>query len=291
MDLDYPSAQRIKESAELILSYEERVKPYSEQPHPLNEALWICNHLFQEKGTKKEASRRIFLFTADDNPNGDNLDLQAQALNQAKQLSDQNVDIELFPLKIDNRAFDYKKFFIQIISFEEDEISSGMFNPQDRISELSVRLKKKEFKKRIVSRLDFRIGEGTIIGTKLYSLINKFKKPAGLKLDGETNKILSSVNQLVCKESKTQLYPSQIGYYVPLGGEKVEFTQGEMKRIKEFGEPELVLIGFKPIKALKPYHNIRSPYFIYPDNERVDNSSKFFHGLIEMLIKKKNGNY
>ena len=167
MDLDYPSARRIKQATELIDTAEGTIKSKSDNPSPLYEALWICNHIFQEKGSKENSTKRIFLFTCNDNPNSESLDLQAQALNHAKQLSSQNIEIELFPLKLDNSSFNYKKFFIQIISFEEDDIAEGLFNPQDRISELSVRLKKKEFKKRIISQLDFNIGDGVIIGTKL----------------------------------------------------------------------------------------------------------------------------
>lgn len=88
-------------------------------------------------------------------------------------------------------------------------------------------------------------------------------------------------------ETKAELYEKDIGYYVPLADKKVEFTKEEMNRIKDFGEPGLVLIGFKPKHRLKIYHNIKAPYFIYPDDERVTNSSKFFDGLIESMIKTK----
>lgn len=76
-----------------------------------------------------------------------------------------------------------------------------------------------------------------------------------------------------------------MGHFVKAGGEKVEFSPEEIQQIKTFGEPSLVLLGFKPIERLKVYHNVRSSYFIYPDDERVQNSSKFFHGLIQVLSK------
>jgi ATP-dependent DNA helicase 2 subunit 1 len=95
------------------------------------------------------------------------------------------------------------------------------------------------------------------------------------------------MTKYVCVENNTELYEKDIGYYIPLGEKKVEFTKEEINRIKDFGEPSLVLIGFKPQDRLKVYHNIRPPYFIYPDDERVENSSKFFDGLIESMLKLK----
>ena len=98
---------------------------------------------------------------------------------------------------------------------------------------------------------------------------------------------MKTINKFICTETKQELYEKDIGNYIPLGEKKVEFTKEEMNRIKEFGEPGLVLVGFKPRDRLKIYHNIKAPYFIYPDDERVENSSKFFDGLIESMLKLK----
>lgn len=120
-----------------------------------------------------------------------------------------------------------------------------------------------------------------------YALINQVKVPSGLSLNAENNKIVKTMTKYICVENNTELYEKDIGYYIPLAEKKVEFTKEEMNRIKEFGEPSLVLIGFKPRDRLKVYHNIKAPYFIYPDDERVENSGKFFDGLIESMIKMK----
>lgn len=74
---------------------------------------------------------------------------------------------------------------------------------------------------------------------------------------------------------------------MPLGGEKVLINKEEVNQIKDFGEPSLKLLGFKPKSYIKPYYNNRSSYFLYPNNKRVENSSKFFDALIEQLIKSK----
>ena len=111
--------------------------------------------------------------------------------------------------------------------------------------------------------------------------------PSGLNLNAENNKIVRTINKYICVETQQELYEKDIGTYIPLGEKKVEFTKEEINKIKDFGEPGLVLLGFKPRDKLKIYHNIKAPYFIYPDDERVENSGKFFDGLIESMIKMK----
>jgi len=44
-------------------------------------------------------------------------------------------------------------------------------------------------------------------------------------------------------------------------------------------------MGFKPSSALKAYHNYRSSYFVYPDEEHVVGSSSMMDALIKEMIK------
>jgi len=41
----------------------------------------------------------------------------------------------------------------------------------------------------------------------------------------------------------------------------------DITTIKKLDNPSLRLLGFKPRNTLKPYHNLRSSYFLYPDEE------------------------
>ena len=61
------------------------------------------------------------------------------------------------------------------------------------------------------------------------------------------------------------MFESQIGTYYPLGGEKVKISKQDMNKMKNLEEPGMTLIGFKPKHLIKPYHNLRTSYFIYPD--------------------------
>ena len=284
MPLDFPSAKRIKESSSLIQEF--KTASFAQKDAPLSEALWVCSHMFQNIGSK-EAEKRIFLFTSEDNPNRKDKEVQTQALHQAKLLTEKNIDIELFPLRINNRSFDYNLFFQEIVSFDEDELNEELMNPNLKISQLKIRLRRKEFKKRKVGAVDFSLGEGVLVGTTFYSMLSKAKKPSGVNLDKETNKQLMTSTRYFCAESGEELYENQVKTYLPLGGEKVPFSKEDVQKIKDFGKPSLTLLGFKPLAWLEPYYNNRSPYFLYPNNKRVENSDKFFDALIETLLSKK----
>ena len=58
-----------------------------------------------------------------------------------------------------------------------------------------------------------------------------------------------------------------------------------MNQIKSIEPPGITLIGFKPKSVIKPYHNIRTSYFLYPDEEHVSGSSQFFDALIDQLVE------
>jgi ATP-dependent DNA helicase 2 subunit 1 len=57
-------------------------------------------------------------------------------------------------------------------------------------------------------------------------------------------------------------------------------TKADMNKIKGLKSPGMSLIGFKPKKLIKPYHNLRSSYFLYPDDAHISGSSQFFDALI-----------
>lgn len=81
------------------------------------------------------------------------------------------------------------------------------------------------------------------------------------------------------------MFDEQIGTFYPLGGEKIKVSKNDMNKIKSLEKPGITLLGFKPKKFIKPYHNIRTSYFLYPDEEHVSGSSQFFDALIDELTE------
>lgn len=82
------------------------------------------------------------------------------------------------------------------------------------------------------------------------------------------------------------MFDGQIGTYYPLGGEKVKFSKEDMNKVKNIEPPGMTLIGFKPKKLIKPYHNLRTSYFLYPDEDHVTGSSQFCDSLINELTDR-----
>jgi ATP-dependent DNA helicase 2 subunit 1 len=198
-------------------------------------------------------------------------------------LSEKNVQIELFPLRKEKRAlFNVTKFYQEIITFDPDEINETVLDSSSKILDLKERLRQKEFKKRTLNRLLMKIGNDTQVGVKLYALYTKAKRPTPRKVDARSNLYLQRVVKKINKDGKP-MFEAQIGTYYPLGGEKVKFSKEDMNKVKNIEAPGMTLIGFKPKKLIKPYHNLRTSYFLYPDEDHVTGSSQFCDALINEL--------
>lgn len=81
------------------------------------------------------------------------------------------------------------------------------------------------------------------------------------------------------------LFEGNIGTYYPLGGEKIKLSKEDMNKIKNLEPPGITLVGFKPRALIKPYYNLRTSYFLYPDEEHISGSSQFFDALIGELTR------
>lgn len=79
----------------------------------------------------------------------------------------------------------------------------------------------------------------------------------------------------------------QIQKAYKFGGELIPFTQDELKEIRNFGEPILRILGFKPNddKVLRFWYNMRPSYFIYPSDAAVTGSTRTFASLHKKLLK------
>jgi len=282
--LDSPDAERIKTVTDITKNFEAEYG-FADQETPLHEALWLCNHEF--KSQDKSVIKRIFLFTPEDLPNPTKKADRDLAFQHAKHLTEMNINIELFPLKkVNNFKFDVKKFYADLIAFDQDEVNTGIFDTSSKIMQLTQRIKQKEFKKRTLSRLEFALAPNLKIGMKVYTMIRATSRPYGVGLDAKTNKPLKTKSSYLCEETGAILEPKDIGTHFELGGEKVFFKKNDVNEIKKFDEPSMKLMGFKPRSRVKAYHNIRSSYFLYPDDERVSGSSQVVDAMIKQMIAK-----
>lgn len=72
--------------------------------------------------------------------------------------------------------------------------------------------------------------------------------------------------------------------YQVCGGEKIKFTPLEAYEIKQVMEPKIKVLGFKPLTTLSHHNHLNSPYFIFPNDTQVKNSSVLFRALWERCL-------
>lgn len=197
----------------------------------------------------------------------------------------------MFPLPKVNAAtafFDIKRFYTDLICFDEEEINEYLdsdFN-QKKLLELMKRMRQKEFRKRTQGKCLFSLTPNMDLGVKFYTMIKPSRRPNANYTNAADNKQLKSTTRWICNESGAVLYQNQIGTFFPCGGEKVVLKKDDLKKIKFFDNVGMKLLGFKPKSLLKEYHNIRPSSFLYPDEDKVGGTSAVFHALIKKLIEK-----
>ena len=71
------------------------------------------------------------------------------------------------------------------------------------------------------------------------------------------------------------------------GGEQVTFSPEEISQLRNFGEPGIRIIGFKPLALLPFWANVRPSTFIYPSEEDYVGSTRVFSALQQKLLKDR----
>eukprot|EP01097_Dermamoeba_algensis_P001097 TRINITY_DN1410_c0_g9_i1.p1 TRINITY_DN1410_c0_g9~~TRINITY_DN1410_c0_g9_i1.p1 ORF type:complete len:669 (+),score=163.30 TRINITY_DN1410_c0_g9_i1:275-2008(+) len=288
--LDVPDANEIMELEKLL---QKKTPPFGHYEHssefPFGDALWTCSTIFSTSPVKI-FHKRIFLFTNNPQPNTSS-ELRNQAIQRSRDLGELGIDIELFAMDRVEKKFDVNLFFQYIISIPEEDdignnslITSSSFS--SRFEELLMRVRRKEFKKRTTRALTFHIGKDIQFAVKLFTLVHETKKGASVWLDAKTNQPVKTITKWVCEDTGSLLMSSQIKHSYEYGREQIVFDTDELQKIKSLDQPGLRLMGFKPRSALKPYHNIRSSLFIYPDNMRMKGSGVLFAALLDRMAAK-----
>ena len=67
------------------------------------------------------------------------------------------------------------------------------------------------------------------------------------------------------QETAEILMPQDMKKAQIYGGKQICFEQEEVKEMKQFGDPGLKLMGFKPRSAIKKYFHVKPASFLYPD--------------------------
>ncbi|PYH38260.1 putative DSB repair complex subunit Ku70 [Aspergillus neoniger CBS 115656] len=303
-DLDVPSAQEVQELRALVDDdgdSRDILAPAKEQVSMAN-VLFCANQIFTSRAPNF-LSRRLFIITDNDNPHGDDKTLRSAATVRAKDLYDLGVTIELFPISRPEHEFMNSKFYDDIIyksSPNDPEAptylqtdSKAATATGDGISLLNTLLS--SINSRTVPRrthfsnMPLELGPDFKISVSGYILLRR-QAPARnsfIWLNGEKPVVAKGVTTHSADDTGRNVEKWEIRKAYKFGGDQVTFSPDEQKALRDFGEPVIRVIGFKPITALPFWANVKHPYFIYPSEEDYVGSSRVFSALHQTLLRNK----
>ncbi|VDI60204.1 X-ray repair cross-complementing protein 5-like [Mytilus galloprovincialis] len=285
-ELDQPGAPRILELEDMLENgYKKFGKDFGHSTaFSLHEALWTCQNMFSNS-TQKVGSKRILLFTNNDNPHAGSPQLQRQARTKASDLNETGIDLELMHLIQEGETFDVTKFYKDLLYSADDEITE-LPDPAEKLEELMSRVRTKDHKKRALRRIPFSLGKGLNLGVGVYTLVRSCPKPYGVKLSRNTNEELKTHTKSYLEDTGEVLMPQDLKKAQTYGGRRICFENDEVTEIKRFEEPGFYLMGFKPRASLKKYYHVKPGQFIYPDENTVSGSTTLFSALLKKCLDR-----
>lgn len=287
-DLDSPGAKRVLEL--------DRFKGQQGKKHfqdtiglgsdySLSEVLWVCANLFSDVQFKM-SHKRIMLFTNEDDPHGNDSAKASRARTKVNDLRDTGIFLELMHLKRQG-GFDISLFYKNILSTAEDEDVGVYFEESSKLEDLLRKVRAKETKKRVLSRLRFKLGKDVALMVGIYNLVQKANKPFPVRLYRETNEPVKTKTRTFNVNTGSLLLPSDTKRSQTYGSRQIVLEKEETEELKRFDEPGLILMGFKPLVMLKKHHYLRPSLFVYPEESLVNGSSTLFSALLTKCLEKE----
>ncbi|KAK3842166.1 MAG: SPOC like C-terminal domain-containing protein [Linnemannia gamsii] len=285
-DLDVPDVSKIQQ----LEAIEDQRTNFDEEfgtsngEYTLGEMFWTATNLFGGSA-QRVGSKRLFLFTNEDDPHTSDISLRSASKVRAKDLQEFGIKIELFdmdkPMEKFNRKNFYKDILLDAVE-EDDDGPSQEEHTTAKLGELLQRVRRKEVKKRSLFNIPLKLSTNLEIGVKGYNLVSTQSK--GLHRNvytlGEAVREVETVTSWICADTTQYLTAADLKYYWEFGGQKVIFDKDEVMSMKTFGPPALALIGFKPKSAMKMYYNLSHSMFLYPDELSYEGSTRAFSSLL-----------
>ncbi|XP_038639635.1 X-ray repair cross-complementing protein 6 isoform X3 [Scyliorhinus canicula] len=269
-DLDTPGAKRVLELDQYEgekgnKSFKEKIGHSADGS--LSDALWVCSNLFSDVRLKL-SHKRIMLFTNNDDPHTRDSSKARMARTKASDLRETGIVLDLMNLKKPG-GFDTSLFYCDIVSVSEDEDAPVQSRESAKLDDLLRKVWAKDYKKRAVTRLSLKLGEGVEFSVGVYNLIRGARKPSAIRLDRETNEPVKTKTRWFNGDTGSLLLPSDTRKAQVYGHKQIVLEKEETEELKRFDNPGLVLIGFKPLSLLKKHHHIRPSQFIYPEETLI----------------------
>ncbi|CRG87183.1 ATP-dependent DNA helicase II subunit 1 [Talaromyces islandicus] len=302
-DLDIPDADDVKKLRAMAEDEEDTVDDVlapSKEHVSMANVLFCANQIFTSKASNF-LSRRLFIVTDNDNPHGADRAMRSAATVRAKDLYDLGVIIELFPISKVDHDFDRSKFYDDIIykTTPNDPQTSGLTptltqvptSGGDGISLLNSLLSSVNSKsvprRALFSNVPLEFGPNFKISVTGY-LIFKKQEPARscyIWLGGEKPEIAQGTTTQMAEDTARTVEKGEIRKAYKFGGEQVSFTIEEQQALRNFGDPVIRIIGFKPISSLPIWASTKHSTFIYPSEEDFVGSTRVFSALQQKLLR------
>lgn len=265
--LSAPSAQNIRLIQNLVEDLGEFERTIGSQSSltpfcPLKQAFWACSQSFGTKDLKKTDFKRVWLFTNDDNPNGDYEIEQKATVTVARDCAQAGIEISLWHLNRPHMVFDPKRFFYNLLTMTVPGASSTASQPQDEdeddngidqrmlgggfdgFDSLMASVRRKQYRKRRMGQLLFALSDAPLINgdgesckphmcVKMFKMVQIVKRPLHTWLSARSNEPAKSVSRYLDAATGEILEPEGIETYIDVQGHGVPITTAEMLSLKQ----------------------------------------------------------
>lgn len=283
-ELEQPGAQKILQLEKLLDTFETDNTPSHghSSNYLLSDALWTCLNVFN-KCTMKLRSKRILLFSNNDNPHPDNTQQLKQCKSKVEDLRQNGVELVLMHINKPDHPFTVSLFYKELLlEGEGDELPDA----SERFEELLTRVRMKSHKRRMLQHIPFFLDPQLSISVGVYNMCYPCKKSAPVKLHKKDNQEVTSQSTTCVKETGEEIEKGELRKGMKLAGRTMVFTDQEVSSIKHFKAPGLYLLGFKDKSCLKTHYHIKPAQFIYPDEKSANGSTCLFSSLLSGCLEK-----
>mmetsp|Transcript_4 Transcript_4/g.5 ORF Transcript_4/g.5 Transcript_4/m.5 type:complete len:631 (-) Transcript_4:167-2059(-) len=281
-NLGHLTAQRIKDLERLADQNESQFNASigtwegSSEASVLAHGLWTASQMFS-KSTATKSVKRVWIFTDNDFQFNADQASRATLMNRAKALTESKVELVLHPLSPDG-TFQMDPMWKAVLGLSEEEAQEVADTATARLERLFDSVYRKSTAKRTLARLKWTLMDGVTIAVYVYSLVGRNTKSATVPLLAQTNKPLHRETANVCADAGAYIHDVS-RRFTSVRGEKVVLPSSLMERWRERFPAGIALLGFKSMDSLKDYHQIKSPQFLYPDDETIKGSTSTFIAL------------
>ena len=93
-----------------------------------------------------------------------------------------------------------------------------------------------------------------------------------------------SVTTQMAEDTTREVEKVEIKKAFKFGGDQVAFSADEISALRNFGDPGIRIIGFKPVSMLPVWANLKPSTFIYPSEDDYVGSTRVFSALQQKLL-------